>query len=137
MAYPESAVEDPSNPPTEPIADGVANGRYGARLCEKTQEPTRRRIVFSIALRQIAATALFLFRLTKSRRTFYAQIECRCFPTASGISPIRRVVSHRLQSAVSGLRTNHRVAGGGTEQRFLALSQSWRLGFLGRENVLI
>ena len=38
---------------------------------------------------------------------------------------------------VSGLRTNHRVAGGGTEQRFLALSQSWRLGFLGRENVLI
>ena len=31
----------------------------------------------------VAATALFLFRLTKSRRTFYAQIECLCFHTAS------------------------------------------------------
>ena len=30
----------------------------------------------------IAATARFLFRLTKWRRTFYAQIECLCFPTA-------------------------------------------------------
>src|SRR5215470_638133 len=27
--------------------------------------------------------ALFLSRLTKSRRTFYAQIECLCFHTAS------------------------------------------------------
>src|SRR6516165_3529360 len=33
----------------------------------------------------VAATALFLFRLTKSRRTFYAQIECLCFHTASGM----------------------------------------------------
>ena len=56
-------------------------------------EPTRRRIVFSIALFPIAAT-LFLFRLTKSRRTFYAQIECLCFHTASvdcgGFSEARR-----------------------------------------------
>src|SRR6516165_4260162 len=57
-----------------------------AHLCENTPEPTRRRIIFSIALFPIAATALFLFRLTKSRRTFYAQIECLCFHTASVVS---------------------------------------------------
>jgi hypothetical protein len=44
---------------------------------------TRRRIIFSIALFPIAATALSFFRLTKSRRNFYAQIECLCFHTAS------------------------------------------------------
>jgi len=54
-----------------------------AHLCENTQDPTRRRIVFSIALFLIAAAAPFLFRLTKSRRTFYAQIEYLCFHTAS------------------------------------------------------
>jgi hypothetical protein len=52
------------------------------RLCENAQEPTRRRIVFSIALLPTAATALFVSTLTKSRRTFYAQIECVCFHTA-------------------------------------------------------
>ena len=57
-----------------------------AHPCENTQEPTRRRIVFSIALFPTAATALFLFRLTKSRRIFYAQIECLCFHTASPLS---------------------------------------------------
>src|SRR6516165_7018028 len=50
-----------------------------AHLCENAQEPIRRRIVFSIVLFAVAATALFVFRLTKSRRTFYAQIECLCF----------------------------------------------------------
>jgi len=54
-----------------------------AHLCENAQEPTTRRIIFSIARFPIAATALMLFRLTKSRRTFYAQIECLCFHTAS------------------------------------------------------
>ena len=41
------------------------------RVCENAQEPTSWRIVFSIALFPIAATALFLFRLAKSRRIFY------------------------------------------------------------------
>src|SRR5262249_15054195 len=40
-----------------------------------------RRIVFSIAHFPIAATALFFFRLTKLRRTFYVQVECLCFHT--------------------------------------------------------
>jgi len=40
-------------------------------------------IIFSIDLFPIAATAIFLFRLTKSRKTFYAQIECLCFHTTS------------------------------------------------------
>jgi hypothetical protein len=54
-----------------------------AHLCENTQEPTRRRIIFSIALSQIVATTIIVFRLTKSRRIFYAKIECLCFHTAS------------------------------------------------------
>src|SRR6516164_2831644 len=54
-----------------------------AHLCENAQEPTRRRIIFSIALSPIAATALFLFRLTESRRIFYAQIETLCFHATS------------------------------------------------------
>src|SRR5215472_13501375 len=57
-----------------------------AHLCENAQEPTRRRIIFSIALFPTAATALFSLDLTKSRRTFYAQIERLCFPTASTLS---------------------------------------------------
>jgi hypothetical protein len=60
-----------------------ASDRKGSRLCENAQEPTRRRIVFSIALFPVAATALFLFRLTKLRRTFYAEIECLCFHTGA------------------------------------------------------
>jgi len=67
----------------------------GARLCENTQEPTSRRIVSSIALFPIAATALFVFRLTKSRRIFYAQIERLCFHTASGITRRRQRLSER------------------------------------------
>jgi len=50
----------------------ITTDRFGSRLCENGQEPTRRRIVFSIALFSIAAIALFFSRLPKSRRTFYA-----------------------------------------------------------------
>ena len=57
------------------------------RACVKNaEEPIRRRIIFSIALFLIVATARFLFRLTKSRSTFYAQIECLSFHTASTLS---------------------------------------------------
>ena len=62
-----------------PPARSVSNR---PRLCKNAQEPTMRRIVFSIAHFLIAATALFLFRLTKSRKTFYVQVECLCFHTA-------------------------------------------------------
>jgi hypothetical protein len=68
--------------------------RSRPRPCENAQEPTRRRIVFSIALFLIAATALFLSRLTKSRRAFYAQIECLCFHTAS-VEPCRSIAAPR------------------------------------------
>src|SRR5215470_6839572 len=56
---------------------------FGSSLCENVQEPTTRRIIFSIALFPIAASVLFLFRLAKSRRTFYAPIERLCFHTGS------------------------------------------------------
>src|SRR5262249_3207992 len=59
----------------------VGNVCSGPRLCENAQEPAIRRIVFSIALFPIPATALSLLRLAKSRRIFYAQIECLCFHT--------------------------------------------------------
>src|SRR5262249_62005672 len=73
------------------VADHAAYGRRCPRLCKNAQEPTMRRIVFSIAHFLIAATALFLFRLTKSRKTFYVQVECLCFHTAwphTGQSPV-------------------------------------------------
>jgi hypothetical protein len=53
-----------------------------AHPCENAQGSTSRRIIFSIALSRIAATALFLFGRAKSRRTFYAQIKRLCFHTA-------------------------------------------------------
>ena len=71
------------------------NDQKGSRLCENAQEPTRRSIIFSIDLSPNAATALFLFRLTKSRRTFYAQIECLCFHTAS-VEPCRSISVPRM-----------------------------------------
>jgi hypothetical protein len=76
----------------------------GARLCENNQEPTRQRIVFSIALLSIATTTVFLFKLMKSRRSFYAQTECLRFHTASGrrrCSATR--IERRLWSEADGL----------------------------------
>jgi hypothetical protein len=52
-------------------------------LCADTQELTRRKIVFYIALFPTAATALFILKLTKSRSIFYAKFERLCFHTAS------------------------------------------------------
>src|SRR5215469_9065451 len=56
------------------------------RLCENAQGSTSWRIIFSIALFRIAATALFLFKRTQSRRIFYAQIKRPCFHTAWTLS---------------------------------------------------
>ena len=73
-----------------------SNAWYGsedgcrASLCKNAQEPTRQRIIFSVALFLIAATAILVFKLTKSRRIFYVQIECLCFHTAS--TPSRPLV---------------------------------------------
>jgi hypothetical protein len=74
-------------------------GRFGSRLCENAQEPTTRRIIFSITLLPIAATAPFVFRLTKSGRIFYAKIKRLRFHTASVESrPTSRVPSVRFPS---------------------------------------
>src|SRR5215467_11353374 len=70
--------------PTDPFSVvqlRIRNGSCCPRVCENPQEPISWRIVFSIALFPIAATALSLLRLAKSRRIFYAQIECLCFHT--------------------------------------------------------
>ena len=90
--------EGPLTEPTPAVfALGCGNASSCPRLCENTQEPTRQRIVFSIVLFPTAAAALFFFRLTKSRRIFYTQIECLCFHTGApgdrqgvgGASPLR------------------------------------------------
>ena len=57
--------------------------RFGSRPCENVLEPRKRRSVFSIAFFGQPSPELLVFRLTKSRRTFYAQIERGSFRTAS------------------------------------------------------
>jgi hypothetical protein len=56
--------------------------RYRPRPCENVREPRKRRTVFSIAFFGWPSPALLVFRLTKLRRTFYAQIERASFRTA-------------------------------------------------------
>jgi hypothetical protein len=67
----------PASRPTQ------ASDRKGSRPCENVCEPRKRRIVFSIAFFGQPSPELLVFRLTKSRRTFYAQIERGSFRTAS------------------------------------------------------
>jgi hypothetical protein len=55
----------------------------GVHRCENVREPRERRIVFSIAFFVQPSPELLAFRFTKSRRTFYAQIERGSFRTAS------------------------------------------------------
>jgi len=54
----------------------------GSRPCENVREPRKRRTVFSIAFLGYPSPAPLVFRLTKLRRTFYAQIERASFHTA-------------------------------------------------------
>jgi len=53
------------------IPKGMANGRDGARLCENMHERRARSIVFFIVFPH---SGFLFFRLTKSRKIFYAQI---------------------------------------------------------------
>ena len=55
----------------------------GSRPCENVRERRNRGTVFSIAVFGQPPSELLVLRLKKSRRTFYAQIECRSFRTAS------------------------------------------------------
>src|SRR5580692_11321918 len=89
--------------PKPTLVDRRPDGKECPRLCENAQEPARRRIVFSITLLPIAVTALFVFRLTKSRRTFYAQIECLCFHTVW--PPSGRCRRHRAVAMSDGKQT--------------------------------
>src|SRR5262249_54869722 len=63
-------------------APARTSARKCPRLCENTQEPRKRKSFFSIAVFPIGAKGVFFFRLTKSRKIFYAQIYCLCFHTA-------------------------------------------------------
>src|SRR5215472_10553990 len=81
----------------QPLSLSGGNGSLYPRVCENPQEPISWRIVFSIALFPIPANALSLLRLAKSRRIFYAQIECLCFHT--GWPHCRRSTSEERVSA--------------------------------------
>ena len=63
-----------------PLAAGKVG--KGSRPCENVREPRKRRTVFSIAFFEQPSPELLVFRLTKSRRTFYAQVERANFRTA-------------------------------------------------------
>ena len=80
-----------------------AHVRFGSsRLCENLHERRTRSIVFSIVFPRWRSSVFLVFRLTKSRRTFYAQSESRGFHTASRTSPFRgkarKVCNRRILS---------------------------------------
>src|SRR5712672_2132554 len=56
--------------------------RNGSRLCEKSREPRKRRIVFSIAVSRPRLPAQLVSVSMKLRQMFYTQIERRRFHTA-------------------------------------------------------
>src|ERR1700726_288357 len=59
-----------------------ANVRVGSRLCEKSREPRKRRIVFSIAVSRPRLPVQLVSVSMKLRQMFYTQIERRTFHTA-------------------------------------------------------
>src|SRR6516225_3851961 len=67
------------------------NDGIGARPCENMHERRTCNIAFSIVFPLYRFSVLLFFRLTKSRKIFYAQSESRGFHTASTLSrPGRR-----------------------------------------------
>src|SRR5260370_20965902 len=56
--------------------------RFGSRLCEKSREPRKRRIVFSIAVSRPRLPAQLVSVSMKLRQMFYTQIKRRRFHTA-------------------------------------------------------
>src|SRR5229473_5774965 len=66
--------------------------RNGSRLCEKSREPRKRRIVFSIAVSRPRLPAQLVSVSMKLRQMFYTQIERRTFHTAwcAGTAPDTR-----------------------------------------------
>jgi hypothetical protein len=77
-------------------AQASGNDRKGASLCENVRKPRMRRMVFLYSLLPIAPAKFLVFKLTKSRRTFYAHDERLSFRTASGNpahSPIARLTA--------------------------------------------
>src|SRR6516162_10361791 len=62
------------------------NDGIGARPCENMHERRTCSIAFSIVFPLYRFSVLLFFRLTKSRKIFYAQSESRGFHTASGVT---------------------------------------------------
>jgi hypothetical protein len=60
----------------------MADVSYGSRLCEKSREPRKRRIVFSIAVSRPRLPVQLVSVSMKLRQMFYTQIERRTFHTA-------------------------------------------------------
>src|SRR6516162_3229719 len=71
-------------------AQASGNDRKGASLCENVRKPRMRRMVFLYSLLPIAPAKFLVFKLTKSRRTFYAHDERLSFRTASGMKSCSR-----------------------------------------------
>jgi hypothetical protein len=65
-----------------PLAGSRSNFRFTPRLCEKSREPRKRRIVFSIAVFRPRLPVQLVSVSMKLRQIFYTQIERRTFHTA-------------------------------------------------------
>ena len=109
--------------PTEPVPTGTANGKYGARLCANVREPRMRRMVFLYCLLLIAPPELLVFRLTKSRRTFYAHDERLSFRTASGMKTRSRD-QDRMAGVGSVKRPSPEFGAMGETRRFPTFASS-------------
>ena len=71
--------KDPWHRPHKLIRPDVADGSW---LRDNADEPTMRRIVFSIAFSRKRPPVQLLFTSTKSRQNFYAQVQLQSFHAA-------------------------------------------------------
>src|SRR3977135_4405907 len=89
---------------------------FGSRLCEKSREPRKRRIVFSIAVSRPRLPVQLVSVSMKLRQKFYTRIERRTFHTAWTRGPITTGVTcahsarHRPKSKIHGVWVPARAA---------------------------
>jgi|SRR6516225_8388776 hypothetical protein len=101
----------------------LGSDRNGASLCENVRKPRMRRMVFLYCLLLIAPPELLVFRLTKSRRTFYAHDERLSFRTASGMKTRSRD-QDRMAGVGSVKRPSPEFGAMGETRRFPTFASS-------------
>ena len=87
--------------------------RFGSRLCEKSREPRKRRIIFSIAVSRPRLPAQLVSVSMKLRQMFYTQIERRTFHTAW----VRTRLVHRSEAGCHSITSSARTSNVGETVR--------------------